>query len=81
MESIAVGKLKAEFSAILEKVHKSGESFIVEYGRKHEKVAMIIPYDSALEDKDDREFGVLEESASFEIKDDFEMTDEDLIFP
>ena len=56
MQSIQVGKFKAELSSILEKVEKNGESFIIEFGKKHKKVAMLIPYK---EDKKARKFGQL----------------------
>lgn len=45
MQTIQVGKLKSEFSSIIEQVQKNGESFIVEFGKQHKKVAMIVPYD------------------------------------
>lgn len=44
MKSIQVGQFKAEFSSILETVQKSGEKYIIEYGRKHKKIAMLVPY-------------------------------------
>ena len=56
MNSIQVGQFKAELSAILEKVQKNGESFIIEFGKKHKKVAMLVPYE---ETKKPRKFGQL----------------------
>ncbi len=56
MQSIQVGKFKAELSSILEKVEKNGESFIIEFGKKHKKVAMLVPY---AEEKKPRKFGQL----------------------
>ena len=79
LESLPVGKLKAEFSSIIARVQKSGESFVVEYGRKRQKVAIIIPYDEAYEQSEDREFGIFEGKASYKISKDFEMSDEDLL--
>ena len=56
MQSIQVGKFKSELSSILKKVEKNGESFIIEFGKKHKKVAMLVPYK---EEKKPRKFGQL----------------------
>ena len=79
MHTIQVGKLKAEFSSVLKKVQQNGEKFVIEYGRKHRKVAMIIPYDKSYEDQEERKFGILKNKASCTINDDFVMTDEELL--
>ncbi len=57
MKSIQVGEFKAKLSSILEEVQKNGEYFIIEYGKKHKKVAMLVPYE---EPKKRRKFGQLE---------------------
>jgi len=59
MRTIQVGQLKSEFSSILEKVQNDGEKYIIEYGRRHKKVALIIPYDKSIEEKEKRTFGLL----------------------
>ena len=79
MESIQVGQFKTDFSTILQNIQNSGESYVIEYGKKHKKVAMIIPYDKRLEDSAERTFGLLEEKGSFYMKEDFAMTDEELL--
>ena len=56
MQTIQVGKFKAELSSILEKVQKNGEKYIIEFGKKHKKVAMLVPYE---ETKKPRKFGQL----------------------
>ena len=56
MNSIQVGQFKAELSSILEKVQKNGEKFIIEFGKKHKKIAMLVPYE---EEKKPRKFGQL----------------------
>lgn len=48
MQTVQVGELKRDFSNILKQVG-SGEEFVVEYGKNHEKVAKIIPYKEKLE--------------------------------
>ncbi len=61
MQTIQVGQFKAEFSSILDKVQNFGEKYIIEYGKKHKKVAMIVPY---VEEKKNREFGLYEGKSS-----------------
>ena len=57
MQSIQVGEFKAKLSSILEKVQKDGEKFVIEFGKKHKKVAMLVPYE---EERKARKFGQLE---------------------
>lgn len=57
MQSIQVGKFKSELSSILDQVQNLGETFVIEFGKKHKKVAMLVPYK---EDKKIRKFGQLE---------------------
>ena len=57
MKSIQVGQFKAELSSILEEVQKLGETFVIEFGKKHKKVAMLVPYEQK---KKVRKFGQLE---------------------
>ena len=56
MKSIKVGELKANFSDILNQIQNMGESFIIEYGKSHKKVAILKPYK---ENKQKRVFGQL----------------------
>ena len=60
MQSIQVGNFKANLSAIIERVEKNGEMFILEYGRKHKKVAVIAPYKKSMVAAEKRCFGQLE---------------------
>ncbi|BBP44272.1 type II toxin-antitoxin system Phd/YefM family antitoxin [Thiosulfativibrio zosterae] len=76
MQSIQVGQLKAEFSSILERLQATGEGVVIEYGKQHKKVAMLIPYDSSLLDKPDRPLGLLQGKANYALSDDFEITEE-----
>ena len=77
MQTVQVGVLKHELSSILDMV-KGGQEFIVEFGRKHEPVAVIIPYSFYTQNKT-REFGLLSNKGSFEIKNDFEISDEEFL--
>lgn len=79
MQSIQVAELKSHFSQILKTIKNDGEKFIIEYGKQHEKVAMIIPYDKVLERECQREFGLCKGRGSFSLKDDFSMGDEELL--
>ena len=47
MESIQVGKLKQEFSAILQQVQRENKEFVIEYGKRHKQVAILSPYKRA----------------------------------
>lgn len=51
MRSIQVAELKSDFSNILHLLQGAGETFIIEYGKNHKKVAMIVPYDPILRTK------------------------------
>ncbi|CAB9541319.1 hypothetical protein BROOK1789B_1823 [Bathymodiolus brooksi thiotrophic gill symbiont] len=44
MQVVQVGQLKKDFSTILKAVQNNDEIFIIEYGKKHHKVAMLVPY-------------------------------------
>jgi len=79
MESIQVGEFKTNFSSIIQEIQDSGKKYIIEYGKKHKKVAMIIPYDKHLEEKHVRKFGLLEDRGSFHMRDDYSMSDEELL--
>ena len=57
MRSIQVGQFKSELSSILEQVQNFGEKYVIEFGKKHKKVAMLVPYE---EKKKVRKFGQLE---------------------
>jgi antitoxin (DNA-binding transcriptional repressor) of toxin-antitoxin stability system len=59
MQSIQVGQFKSEFSTILDKVQNLGEKFIIEFGKKHKKVAMLVPYEEEKLEK--RKFGQLKD--------------------
>ena len=43
MRSMTVADLKRDFKAAIASVRK-GESILVEYGRGHEEVAVLVPY-------------------------------------
>ena len=79
MQSIQVAELKSHFSEILKSIKNNGEKYIVEYGKQHEKVALLIPYDARLDIEEERTFGIGKELGSFEITPGFAMTDEEFL--
>jgi len=73
MQSIQVGQFKSEFSSILDRVQNSGTKFIIEFGKKHKKVAMLVPYE---EETKVRKFGQLK--GKIAINDNFDDEDKEL---
>ncbi len=63
MEIIAIGELKANFSAILRRV-KNGEKIVILNGKKKEKVAVLIPY-ARLKPKKGRKLGPLKGKSGY----------------
>ncbi len=76
MKTVQSGELKNNFAYFLEKVIK-GEVFVVSYGRKKKKVALLSPYDSKKRFK--RKLGILEGKVSFKMNDDWEISDAELL--
>ncbi|MES0490300.1 MAG: type II toxin-antitoxin system Phd/YefM family antitoxin [Leptospirales bacterium] len=77
MKVLQVGELKANFSKIIDEV-KHGEEVTISYGRRHEKVAVIIPY-SKYQNKPERTLGILKNKASCKISDSFKIGDDELL--
>ncbi len=77
METLTIGEVKAQFSKVLDKV-KKGKRIAISYGRKREKIALIVPYSEHFE-KDKRQIGLLQGKASFKVRDDFKITDQELL--
>ena len=72
-----VGEFKSRFSKVLEDV-KRGEEIVISFGKKNEKIAVIVPYSKYSANKT-RKLGVLEGRATYRINGDFAMSDEDLV--
>ena len=77
MKSIPVGELKAGFSAILEEVRK-GEKVVISYGKKKEKVAVILPFKED-QPRRPRKLGLLKGKSKCIIKGGFRIGDEELL--
>lgn len=77
MQTFTIGELKARFSEVLEKV-KNGKEILISYGKKREKVAVIVPY-STYVSKPERKLGLLKGRAECIIHDDFEISEEEML--
>ena len=76
MKTMTVGEFKSHFAEVLEQV-KAGVGFAVTYGRKKEIVGYFLPESQLVKTK--RKLGILEGKAKVTFKDDFKMSEEDLI--
>ena len=77
MKALQVGEFKARFSEVLKEVVK-GNPVAIEYGRKKEMVAVIVPHDQ-YKPGNLRTLGVLDGKATCVIRKDFKLTDEDFL--
>ena len=77
MKNLQVGEFKSKFSKVLEDI-KKGEEITISFGKRKEKIAVIIPY-SKYKNNIHRKLGILEKKASFEISDDYNISDEELL--
>jgi antitoxin (DNA-binding transcriptional repressor) of toxin-antitoxin stability system len=77
MKTLTVGELKTHFSEVLGLIRK-GEEITLSFGKKKEKVAVILPYDH-YKPKAERQLGLLKGKAVCIIKDDFEISDEEMV--
>jgi prevent-host-death family protein len=72
MQTLTVGEFKANFSEVLRNV-QNGQEVVISYGKKKEKIAVLMPYDQ-VKPKADRPLGLLRGKAGFKIRDGFKMT-------
>ncbi len=77
MKSLTVGEFKARFSDVLKDV-QAGYPLTITYGKKRKKLAVLVPYDQYMHTAE-RKLGVLQDTASFHVHDDFKMTDEEFL--
>ena len=77
METISVGELKARFSEVLDRVQK-GEEIIISFGKRREKVAVLLPY-TRYHNRQHRRLGPLKSRGGFALRKGFKMTDEALL--
>ena len=77
MQTMTVGHFKAHFSQVLDIV-QHGEDVVISYGKKKEKIAVLVPYDR-YEGKPQRILGLLADKATFSISGDFKINDDELL--
>ena len=77
MTQLTVGQFKAKFSEVVQKLLQ-GEEIVVSYGKKKEKIGVIIPYDS-YKKKRKIKLGLLEGKASVSFARDFKMTTDEFL--
>jgi len=78
MQIIQVAELKARFSDILKLIIDQKEEFIIQYGRKHKRVAVLIPYDTYAKNNPSIKLGILSKHR-YKIHDDFEISTEEFL--
>ncbi|HOF33278.1 MAG TPA: type II toxin-antitoxin system Phd/YefM family antitoxin [Spirochaetota bacterium] len=76
MKTINVANLKADFSSVID-VLKNGDEVVIEYGKRHEKLAVIVPYKKYK--RNSRKIGILKGKASFKMNAGYKMSAEDLL--
>jgi antitoxin (DNA-binding transcriptional repressor) of toxin-antitoxin stability system len=79
MQTMTVGHFKSHFSHVLELV-QHGEDIVISYGKKKEKIAVLVPFDR-YGGKPQRILGLLAEKASFSLSPDFKIDDDALLSP
>ena len=72
MKTLSVGEFKAKFSEVIESLLQ-GEAVAVSYGKKKEKIGVVVPYD-LYKKKKKVKLGILEGKASVKFAKDFKMT-------
>ena len=77
MKTLTVGELKAKFSEVLAQV-KEGQKIIISFGRKREKVAVLVPY-VQYRSKPERKLGLLKGRGRCVIHKDFKLSDEEML--
>lgn len=74
MKKVSVGDFKAQFSSVLDEV-LAGKRFAIQYGRKKEIVAWLVPARANPAAKR-RPLGILEGKARFRARKGFKLTEE-----
>ena len=78
MRSLTIGEFKAQFSEVLTAV-QAGESVVVCYGRRKERMAALVPYAQFAAQAGKRPLGLLKGRAGLSVTDDFALSDEEFL--
>jgi len=77
MKTSTVGNLKTHFSEVLDDV-KNGEEYTIEFGKRRDKIAVIIPY-KEYKKKNKIKLGLLDKKGKITLKDDFKISENDFL--
>lgn len=77
MKIMQIGDLKTHFSDVIARV-KNGEKIIVSFGKKKEKVAVIVPFSEYAGTKAIK-LGMLQGKASYKFEEDFDISDKEIL--
>jgi antitoxin (DNA-binding transcriptional repressor) of toxin-antitoxin stability system len=77
LQTFSIGELKARFSEVIAQM-RNGEEIVISYGKKKEKIAVLVPYDS-YSGKPKRKLGLLKGRGRYVIHEDFKMSDEEML--
>jgi antitoxin (DNA-binding transcriptional repressor) of toxin-antitoxin stability system len=77
VQTLSVGELKTRFSEVIGQL-KKGKEIVISYGKKKEKIAVLIPY-SHYKNKSKRQLGLLKDVGQCVIHKDFKMGDEEIM--
>jgi hypothetical protein len=77
MRTLMVDELKKNFAGVMKYIEQ-GEDVALQYGNRKQNIAVLIPFERYTARRK-RKLGLLESKASFSIKEDFKMTDEELL--
>ncbi|MCB1143906.1 MAG: type II toxin-antitoxin system Phd/YefM family antitoxin [Leptospiraceae bacterium] len=77
MKTLQVGEFKSHFSEVIEDI-KRGEEVAISFGKKKEKIAVLVPY-AKYSKKKHRKIGILKKKASFKIKSNFKISEEEFL--
>ncbi|MCP4756403.1 MAG: type II toxin-antitoxin system Phd/YefM family antitoxin [Proteobacteria bacterium] len=77
MKTISTGEFKGNLSSVLKSIME-GEEYAISYGKKKEKVAVILPYSKYVKENP-RKLGLLSTKGKFKIADGFKMSEEELL--
>jgi len=76
MKTLTVANLKAQFSKVIKNLN-NGQEIMIEYGKSHKKIGIIVPYKKYKTAK--RKIGILQNKASYQIMDDFKISSKELL--
>ena len=77
MQILSIGELKTRFSEVVGQL-KKGQEIIISYGKKKEKIAVLIPYNN-YKRRQERKLGLLKDLGSCVIHEDFKINDEEML--